>query len=187
MEEISKLPKCCGLKILFLTCILFLNSTAKSEVYTVGDADQWSTGISYLSWSQKYNFTVGDVLVFKYVKGQHNVFQVREPTYQSCNTSTGVWARYEGGNDQVNLTKAKKYWFICNVDEHCLGGMRFVIHVRKNTTSTTNGTSTIPQTEPSTPYSNGGYAYPSKGMGTVIYLLVYGTMPTLFLLACGVG
>ncbi|XP_057966448.1 basic blue protein-like [Malania oleifera] len=134
------------LNILILISFLCLD-TASSEVYTVGDEDGWDTGSNFLTWSQRYNFSAGDDLVFQYVKGQHNAYDVTEATYQSCNASSGVLAKYESGNDQVKLTKAKKYWFICNIGGHCLGGMRFAIDVKaastiSNSTNTTNDAST---------------------------------------------
>ncbi|KAK1324993.1 hypothetical protein QJS10_CPA01g00366 [Acorus calamus] len=95
----------------------------------VGDAEGWDTGINYLSWSQKYNFTVGDVLDFNYVKSQHNAYEVTEDTYRSCDGSKGVVNKYESGQDKVTLTEEKKYWFICNVSGHCLGGMKVGIEV----------------------------------------------------------
>ncbi|PSS25971.1 Blue copper protein [Actinidia chinensis var. chinensis] len=177
----TKLSKCCSSIIILLITCFFFSDTARSEVYTVGDADEWSTGTSYLVWSEKYNFTVGDVLVFKYVKGQHDTYEVTQDTYQSCNTSTGVLAKYESGNDRINLTEAKKYWFICDKDGHCFGGMRLVIDVKNAVSSsnntTTNGTSSTPQTDQ---HSNKSCAI--KGWSsTLIYLLVLGALPSLVL------
>lgn len=40
---------------------LFLNR-AISEDYIVGDDEEWNSQANFLSWSKKYNFTVGDVL-----------------------------------------------------------------------------------------------------------------------------
>lgn len=45
-------------------------------------------------------------------------------------------ARYESGNDQIVLTEAKKYWFICDVPGHCSGGMRFGSNVNDNINNT---------------------------------------------------
>ncbi|KAH7518399.1 basic blue protein [Ziziphus jujuba] len=115
--------------MIFIISALFL-SLAKSEEFIVGDDQEWSSGTNYQSWSKKYNFSVGDVLVFKYVKGQHDAYEVEEDTYRSCDGSSGVINKYESGSDRVELTQAKKYWFICNVDGHCLGGMRFSVDVQ---------------------------------------------------------
>ncbi|CAL5210159.1 unnamed protein product [Lathyrus oleraceus] len=119
------------LSILILLCCFFLKCIMAS-VYAVGDEDQWSSQTNYATWADKHNFSLGDVLVFKYVKGQHNVYEVRENTFRSCETSSGVLAKYESGEDQVVLNKVKKYWFICNIVGHCLGGMRFGIEVKED-------------------------------------------------------
>lgn len=76
--------------------------------------------------------------MFKYVKGQHNVYEVVEGTFRSCDASSGVLAKYESGDDRVELTEAKKYWFLCNIDGHCLGGMRFSIDVKKTSAPSDN-------------------------------------------------
>lgn len=52
-----------------LTSLLILAASVLSAVnqasavtYTVGDAENWNSGVNYLAWSQKHNFTVGDAL-----------------------------------------------------------------------------------------------------------------------------
>ncbi|XP_031128974.1 basic blue protein-like [Ipomoea triloba] len=125
---------------IFLICLVLLDA-AKSETYTVGDGDEWSSGTNYVAWSEKHKFMADDVIVFKYVKGQHNVYEVTESTYESCDTSSGVLGKYESGNDQVKLKEARKYWFVCDKDGHCLGGMRFGINVMKSGGQTTNSSS----------------------------------------------
>ncbi|KAK9287502.1 hypothetical protein L1049_015923 [Liquidambar formosana] len=180
MEETKLFKYSCFLTIIVIST-MFLNG-AESEVYTVGDDDEWESGINFLKWSQKYNFSVGDVLAFKYVKGQHNAYEVTEATYKSCNASTGVLAKYKSGNDQVQLNKPKKYWFICNISGHCLGGMRFTIDVkeaiRNSTTSsniTTNGAPTQAK-EPTPLPAIPNKCHASKRPSVGIYLVVFGTL-----------
>ncbi|XP_061364699.1 mavicyanin-like [Gastrolobium bilobum] len=129
------------LAILTLLCSFLLNCVMAS-VYTVGDQEEWSSQTNYASWAEGYNFSLGDVLVFKYVKGQHNVYEVKEDTFRSCDASSGVLAKYESGEDQVTLNEVKRYWFICNIAGHCLGGMRFGVLVKdsNNVTTATNST-----------------------------------------------
>ncbi|KAJ8459363.1 hypothetical protein OPV22_032289 [Ensete ventricosum] len=102
---------------------------AEAAEYTVGEADGWDTGINYLLWSNKYNFTVGDVLVFKYVQVQHNVYQVTQETYQSCDSNSGVIRTYDSGDDRVTLGEATSYWFICTITGHCQDGMKLAVSV----------------------------------------------------------
>lgn len=59
MED--KIVRYGGFPIILMVCFSFLKG-ATSEVYTVGDEDQWNSEVDYVSWSQKYNFTIGDVL-----------------------------------------------------------------------------------------------------------------------------
>ncbi|KAI3445196.1 hypothetical protein Pfo_001861 [Paulownia fortunei] len=131
---------------IFLICFLFLDGVT-SEVYRVGDDSGWNsgTGTNYLSWSEKYNFTVGDVLVFKYSKVQHNVKEVTDATYRSCDAKSGVLATYESGNDEIRLNEARKYNYICDKDNHCVGGMRFSIYVF----GASNSNNTTPPPPPS--------------------------------------
>ncbi|KAL2323998.1 hypothetical protein Fmac_023056 [Flemingia macrophylla] len=123
------------LAILTLPCSFLLNHVTAS-VYTVGDQDEWSSQTNYATWAESHNFNLGDVLVFKYVKGEHNVYEVSEKTFRSCDASSGVLAKYESGEDEVKLNEVKKYWFICNIVGHCLGGMRFGIQVKGGNNAT---------------------------------------------------
>ncbi|XP_021752952.1 mavicyanin-like [Chenopodium quinoa] len=126
------------MKFLFISCMFFTFS--KSEVITVGGENRWTDGFSYVSWAEKLNFTVGDVLVFSYTKGSHNVLDVTRAAYQSCDNSSGVNAKYETGDDHIELNEAKPYWFICTVDSHCRLGMRFGINVSAPVTTFVNQT-----------------------------------------------
>ncbi|KAL3539099.1 hypothetical protein ACH5RR_002465 [Cinchona calisaya] len=146
---------------------LLLLHGAKCETYTVGDEDHWSTGVNYLTWSGKYNFVVADILVFVYPKGAHDVNEVTEATFRSCNASNGVLSKYNSGNDQIKLTDAKKYWFICDIPGHCLGGMRFAINVTEASAAanTNNTTGSNPTTTPNKSCA-------SERGRTMIYLLL---------------
>ena len=53
--------KYCRLLIIVMMNFLFLNG-ATSEVYKVGDEEAWNAEADFVSWSQKYKFSVGDVL-----------------------------------------------------------------------------------------------------------------------------
>ncbi|KAL6873934.1 hypothetical protein ACP4OV_014016 [Aristida adscensionis] len=128
-----------GPSLLLLACAasLLLLSTchrAGAAVYVVGgEASGWvDSGVNYAAWARQYTFTVGDVLVFQYVRSQHNVYEVTESTFRTCDTGggrNGVRAKYATGNDRVALDEARGYWFICDFPGHCLGGMRFAVNV----------------------------------------------------------
>ncbi|KAL4616253.1 hypothetical protein ACB092_07G185400 [Castanea dentata] len=181
MKE-TKFFKYCRLLIILMINFLFLNG-ARSEVYTVGDEEEWNADADFVSWSQKYKFSVGDVLRFTYVKGQHNAYEVTEDTYRSCNVSSGVLAKYESGNDQIKLKQAKKYWFICNVPGHCLGGMRFSIDVKEaSATSGANSTSATitPPPESSSPLNSCKSYAPAVRWSMGINLMAFGILVRLY-------
>lgn len=99
------------------------------------------------------------------------MYEVTQATYRSCVASSGVIGKYESGNDQVTLKEAKKYWFICNVAGHCLGGMRFSIDVKEisNTNSTAAAAPTLPPEilEP----SNSFVSFAFQRWNIVIYII----------------
>ncbi|CAM0952731.1 unnamed protein product [Alopecurus aequalis] len=103
---------------------------AGATEYTVGDSAGWSIGPNYLTWSQQYNFTTGDTLAFNYLAGQHDVLQVTQDAFRTCEPAAGQTVRrWASGQDVVDLDAARDYYFLCNITGHCLGGMKFSINV----------------------------------------------------------
>uniref|UniRef100_J3MHQ6 Phytocyanin domain-containing protein n=1 Tax=Oryza brachyantha TaxID=4533 RepID=J3MHQ6_ORYBR len=94
--------------------------------------DEWIDRIWFgLIWFDLTNDHL--VAVFQYVKSQHNVVQVTEATYRSCDTGggvAGVLKTYTSGYDRVQLTDPNTtYSFICDFPGHCLGGMKLAVKV----------------------------------------------------------
>uniref|UniRef100_A0ACD5UK50 Uncharacterized protein n=1 Tax=Avena sativa TaxID=4498 RepID=A0ACD5UK50_AVESA len=110
-------------------CCSFGARPAPSE-YLVGGDDGWGFG-DYDAWANARSFAPGDVLLFEYVKGQHNVYEVTEAAHRSCDDSGAgaVLATYDSGSDMVVLAEAKTYWFICQIPGHCMGGMKLAVIV----------------------------------------------------------
>lgn len=128
-------------------------------------------------WKNVFFFFFGVFgLVFKYVKKEHNVYEVTEGTFRLCDASSGVLAKYDSGEDRVELNEVKRYWFICNIPGHCLGGMRFGIEVRNssNATHSTDGTLN-PQIEP-TPSDNSCKTYFSERWRVTGNLIPFGLL-----------
>ncbi|XP_019432465.1 PREDICTED: basic blue protein-like [Lupinus angustifolius] len=151
MKGTSLFKYCTFLLAILALLYSFLLNCAMANVYTVGDQEEWNSQTNYASWAEGYNFSLGDVLVFRYVKEQHNVYEVTEDTFRSCNASSGVLVKYDSGEDRVKLNKVKKYWFICDIPGHCLGGMRFGIDARNSSNATNSTYDTLtPQIEPTT-------------------------------------
>ncbi|KAL4013100.1 hypothetical protein IC575_025254 [Cucumis melo] len=132
-----KLYHNCRLIYYFFLFLSFFG-VSMCEVFVVGDEEGWNSGINFATWSQSHNFTKGDFLVFNYAKNVHNVYEVIEETYRSCEAKNGVLGEYDSGNDKIELKEAINYWFICNVVGHCLGGMRFGIEVKQQPNSSTH-------------------------------------------------
>ncbi|CAI8606701.1 unnamed protein product [Vicia faba] len=138
--------------------------------YTVGDANQWTQGVDYTTWTSGKTFKVGDNLVFKY-GGTHQVNEVDESDYKSCSSSNTI-KNYNDGDSKVPLTKAGKIYFICPTTGHCTVGMKLEVDVvAASTTPTPSGTppttktpapSTTPSTTPSTPSSETNSTSPSQ-------------------------
>ncbi|RWR92353.1 Blue copper protein [Cinnamomum micranthum f. kanehirae] len=118
-----------------------MSHSIEAAEYIVGDEDEWREAVNYQRWSEKHTFYAGDVLVFNYVPGLHNTYEVNEDTYRSCNTSQGVIATYYSGHDQVTLNETGDHWFLCNIQDHCKGGMKFGVKVEAimNTSQMTSG------------------------------------------------
>ncbi|KAL6603324.1 hypothetical protein ACP70R_043685 [Stipagrostis hirtigluma subsp. patula] len=130
-------PSGSGASAVLLACasLLLLSPWrhAGAAEYVVGDAASgWTdSGVNYAAWAREHTFAVGDVLVFRYVSSQHNVYEVTERAYRSCDTGggNGVLVRYTSGDDRVVLSEARAYWFICDFPGHCLGGMKVAVNV----------------------------------------------------------
>ena len=70
--------------------------------------------------------------MFQYSKSQHNVYEVTEAAYRTCDATApgAVLATYDTGFDRVALPEADKtYWFICEVPNHCTAGMKLAVNV----------------------------------------------------------
>ncbi|KAL8151238.1 hypothetical protein V2J09_021046 [Rumex salicifolius] len=110
-----------------------------------------SIGICEVSF---LGFACCEVAEFKYSTTTHNVYEVTKATYQSCDASTGVVAKYRSGDDKIELKEARPYWFLCDIQGHCLGGMRFGIDVAANATSSTALSPSQSTTQPPPPSSS---------------------------------
>uniref|UniRef100_A0ACD5XUR7 Uncharacterized protein n=1 Tax=Avena sativa TaxID=4498 RepID=A0ACD5XUR7_AVESA len=98
--------------------------------YMVGDSEGWTNGPNYAAWSQQHNFTAGDTLAFNYVPGQHDVYQVTQDAFRTCEpTARQIVRGWASGSDVADLAAPGDYYFICNVTGHCLGGMKFTVAV----------------------------------------------------------
>ncbi|XP_071722267.1 mavicyanin-like [Rutidosis leptorrhynchoides] len=115
-------------KVISLGLILSLFQVSLAAVYQVGGPVGWKLGFNYNQWAGNQLIRVGDTLVFKYIKAVHNVLQVTQQNYASCNTSSPV-ATFSSGSDSITLKTASHHYFICGTPGHCLGGQKVDILV----------------------------------------------------------
>ncbi|CAL9119934.1 unnamed protein product [Musa textilis] len=104
-------------------CLFYHLEISAAAEFPVGDSDGWSFDVG--NWPNGKTFKAGDVLVFKYDKGAHNVVVVDADGYNSCTAKSGS-KTYTSGNDKITLAKGTSY-FICSYPGHCDAGMKIKV------------------------------------------------------------
>ena len=66
--------------------------------------------------------------VFTYSPAYHNVMQVTNAAYETCNSSAPI-ATYMTGNDSITVTTGGHHYFLCGFPSHCQSGQKFDINV----------------------------------------------------------
>lgn len=73
------------------------------------------------------NSTLQNVVAFRYVKMQYNVFEVNKTGYDNCTLDSAV-GNWSSGKDFILLNKSQHYYFICGTGG-CVNGMKVTIRV----------------------------------------------------------
>ncbi|XVF88349.1 hypothetical protein PTKIN_Ptkin19aG0043700 [Pterospermum kingtungense] len=139
--------------LLVVLAATILQSTF-AATYTVGDSTGWirpTNNDLYDNWADNKNFAVGDVLVFTFTTGQHDVAEVTEANYDSC-TGTNPISLVSNGPARITLNRTGDYHFICTIPGHCAAGQKLSIEVN-------NGPSAAP-TPGSSPNTPTGFLTP---------------------------
>ncbi|XP_076902863.1 basic blue protein-like [Bidens hawaiensis] len=97
---------------------------AQAATYVVGGSAGWTFNVA--GWEKGKKFKAGDVLVFNYQKGAHNVVVVNKAGYVGCSTTPINAKVYASGKDQIRLVKGLNN-FICTLVGHCGAGMKIQI------------------------------------------------------------
>ncbi|XP_021808970.1 cucumber peeling cupredoxin-like [Prunus avium] len=109
---------------------LVMNSVGAANTYEVGDALGWIVPPpgTYATWASNKTFTVGDVLVFKFSSGNHDVAEVTKAAYDSCN-ATSPNSMETNGPANLTLSTSGEHYYICTFPGHCTGGQKLSINV----------------------------------------------------------
>ncbi|ONH95631.1 hypothetical protein PRUPE_7G081300 [Prunus persica] len=121
-----------------------------SSVYRVGDSDGWTSRglVDYNKWASTKDFHVGDTLIFTYNNQFHNVMQVSDQDFESCNATSAI-SSYTSGSDTITLKRPGHYYFLCGAPGHCQAGQKVDIKV-----SLPVPENLIPSPSPSSPYGS---------------------------------
>ncbi|KAL7134678.1 hypothetical protein ABFS83_11G042700 [Erythranthe nasuta] len=126
---------------------------AAAATYVVGDASGWMvpTGgpATYTTWASQYVFRVGDVLVFNFGTGIHDVARVTKDAFDTC-TSTNPIAFTTVGPASFTLNSTGPDYYTCTFGQHCSLGQKLSINVLP-ASSTTPTPSPAPLVAPTTP------------------------------------
>ncbi|CAL4936392.1 unnamed protein product [Urochloa decumbens] len=106
-----------------------LPATASAATYVVGDDAGWDTAVDYVAWAGGKKFEVGDTLVFRYdAQGPQDVVVVDARGYAECTAPDNAPA-LTSGDDHVVLGQAGQFFFICEAEGECEGGMKLAVTV----------------------------------------------------------
>ncbi|CAM8986105.1 unnamed protein product [Rhodiola kirilowii] len=144
--------KVCGGAAVLLAIALLQVSVCYGAVHMVGDKTGWTTigNYDYKAWAASKNFQVGDVITFVYHSEYHNVMQVTQPEYTSCNVTKPI-ATYATGNDSITIKTYGNHYFLCGVPGHCQSGQKVDINVRMASEIAPSPSGLVNNTNPSTP------------------------------------
>ncbi|GJN11858.1 hypothetical protein PR202_ga30090 [Eleusine coracana subsp. coracana] len=99
---------------------------ADGRVWPVGDSAGWTFGV--MGWPNFKPFMAGDVLLFHYKPGMHNVVQVGSVQYALCQLSGNV-TMWSSGNDRVTLASGMSFFISCMPGD-CERGMKIAVTAR---------------------------------------------------------
>ncbi|KAG7570485.1 Phytocyanin domain [Arabidopsis thaliana x Arabidopsis arenosa] len=189
MNGLSKMAVAAATALLLVLTIV---PAAVAVTYTVGDAQQWDSGVDYTVWVAGKTFRVGDILEFKYGPS-HSVDVVDKAGYDGCDASSST-ENHSDGDTKIDLKTVGIKYFICPTPGHCVNGMKLAVTVVAASSgppatptptppSSTPGTPTTPDSPPAagtptTPKPDSGSTSPpppkSSGAskGVMSYVLV---------------
>ncbi|CAI0389281.1 unnamed protein product [Linum tenue] len=144
-------------------------SARSPMTYTVGDSFGWNIPTNgatlFQNWAAGKDFMVGDILVFNYTAGAHNVAEVTSDAYTACTTANPI-SLDSNPPSRITLTTAGEHFYLCAVPGHCSAGQQLSINVTGAASSTPGTPSPSGSTTPSSPA--GDVAPPSPNSATTV-------------------
>ncbi|CAL9028039.1 unnamed protein product [Prunus brigantina] len=105
---------------------------AEAETHTVGGASGWTNTLApefYTSWAANHTFKVGDILVFEFTTGGHDVARLGKKAFDACNNTDLLSLPENQGPAKYSLNQTGDYYFICAFPGHCSEGQKLSIKV----------------------------------------------------------
>ncbi|TKY64568.1 Blue copper protein [Spatholobus suberectus] len=144
-----------GVVVAILMLLVLQYAQAQIRVHVVGDDQGWripQDASTYQNWASDKNFTIGDILAFNFQTGEHNVIEVSEESYNSCNSANAIGTIFRTGPTNMTLNRGGEHYYICGVGQHCTNGQRLAIAVSGSSTAVPPAaTATPPQPTSSAP------------------------------------
>ncbi|XP_042480095.1 mavicyanin-like [Macadamia integrifolia] len=119
------------LLLMAMGCVIMAPMNAMIT-HNVGGSFGWSIPKDpnfYQDWANPRTFGVGDKLVFTYVPMVHNVLEVIEKDFTTCNPQEKPIHIHTSGVTIVELTNSGNYYFFCAYGKHCELGQKLNITV----------------------------------------------------------
>ncbi|KAB1199395.1 Stellacyanin [Morella rubra] len=155
------MAKTLNMCLLALIAVAAVLQTSMATTYTVGDTSGWTVPPSgagaYSTWAANKSFTVGDILVFTFTTGAHDVARVTKAAYDVCNLTSPISIETNGPAN-LTLNDAGEHYYICTIASHCTLGQKLAINVTAATSPTASPPAATPS--PSTPSPTGAAAPP---------------------------
>ncbi|XP_019157506.1 PREDICTED: umecyanin-like [Ipomoea nil] len=135
-----------ALVITLVATAAMLHGSSAQTTHVVGDTTGWTIptnggASTYSTWASRNTFTVGDILVFRFPTGAHDVTQVSRAGFDGCNATNPI-SQNTNGPANITLTTAGQHYYICSFPGHCGIGQKLAINVSA-------AASTAPATQPS--------------------------------------
>ncbi|KAI3805470.1 hypothetical protein L1987_27882 [Smallanthus sonchifolius] len=70
---------------------------------------------------------IGDILIFKFANGKHDVSEVSETAYKTCTFPNPTTVAK--GPASITLTTTDSHYYVCTFKDHCQKGQKLTINV----------------------------------------------------------